>query len=97
MDTEDRMDDEVSFFTGMRTKSYKEVRINPKLTDGQKAEVTELLENFRTCLRMFLAWLIWGNIQSIKLTTDESICGKQYALPNAVTACSDSMTLSVFV
>jgi len=55
MDTEDRMDDEVSFFTGMRTKSYKEVRINPKLTDGQKAEVTELLENFRTCLRMFLA------------------------------------------
>ena len=44
---EDGDEDELSLFTPAQTETYKNVKVNPELTEEQKGEVMKVLEKFQ--------------------------------------------------
>jgi len=42
-------EDELSLFTPAQTETYKDVKVNPELTEEQRGEVMKVLEEFQGC------------------------------------------------
>jgi len=40
-------EDELSLFTSSQTETYKDVKVNPELTEEQRGEVMKVLEKFQ--------------------------------------------------
>ena len=85
IETEDKPDDEMSLFTNLQTETYKDVQINPDLSEKQKEQVMEVLEEFQDVFSDVPNITNLGE-HSIKLTTDEPVYSKPYSLPHAMQA-----------
>jgi len=70
-------------FTSLQTATYKDVKINPELTEEQKDEIMEVLEEFKDVFTDMPGLTNLGK-HSITLTTDEPIYSKPYPLPHAM-------------
>jgi len=53
---------ELNLFTSLQRETYKDAKINPELTEEQKAEVMEVLEEFQDVFTDVPGLKIWGNI-----------------------------------
>jgi len=47
IESEKTEEGEMNLFTSLQTDTYKDVKINPKLTEEQKGEIMEVLEEFK--------------------------------------------------
>ena len=83
IEPEESEEDEMSLFTSLQTETYKDVRINSELTEEQKGEVMELLEEFQDVFTDVPGLTNLGE-HSITLTTEEPIYSKPYSLPHAM-------------
>jgi len=75
-------EDELSLFTSAQTETYKDVKVNPELTEEQRGEVMKV-EEFQDVF-MDVPGLTNLGEHSITLTTEEPIHSKLYSLPHAM-------------
>ena len=75
--------DEMNLFTSLHTETYKDVKINSELTEEQKNEVMQLLEEVQGVFTDVPGLTNLGE-HSITLTTEEPIYSKSHALPYAM-------------
>jgi len=75
--------DELSLFTSSQTETYKDVKVNPELTEEQRGEVMKVLEEFQDVFTDVPGLTNLGK-HSITLTTEGPIHFKPYSLPHAV-------------
>ena len=52
----------MNLFTSLQRETYKDAKINPELTEEQRAEVMEVLEEFQDVFTDVPGLKIWGNI-----------------------------------
>ena len=76
-------EDEFSLFTSAQTETYKDVKVNPELTEEQRGEAMKVLEEFPDVFRDRPGLTNLGK-HSITLTTEEPIHSKPYSLPHAM-------------
>jgi len=76
-------EDELSLFTSAYTETYKDVKLNPELTEEQGGEVMKALED---CQDVFTDVPCLTNLgeHSIALTTEEPIHSRPYSLPHSM-------------
>jgi len=73
----------LSLFTPAQTETYKDVKVNSKLTEEQRGEVMKVLEEFQDVFTDVPGLTNLGK-HSITLTTEEPIHSKPYSLPHAM-------------
>jgi len=76
-------EDKLNLSTSLQTETYKDLKINEELTEEQRGEVMELLEEFQNVFTDVPGLRNLGK-HSITLTTDEPIYSKPYLLPHAM-------------
>jgi len=76
-------EDELSLFTSAQTETYKNVKVNPELTEEQRGEVMKVLEEFQDVFTDVPGLTNLGK-HPITLTTQERINSKLYSLPYAM-------------
>ena len=76
---EEREEDEMNFFTSLQTETYRDVRINPELTEEQRDVGVKFLEEFQDVFTDVPGLTNLGE-HSITLTTEEPIYSKPYLL-----------------
>jgi len=76
-------EDELSLFTSSQTETYKNVKMNPELTEEQRGEVMKVLEDFQDVFTN-VPGLTNSGKHSIALTTEELIYSKPYSLPHTM-------------
>jgi len=76
-------EDELSLFTSAQTETYKDVKVNPELTEEQRGEVMKLLEEFQDVFTDVPGLTNLGK-HPITLITEEPINSKLYSLPHAM-------------
>jgi len=80
---EERDKDELSLFTSAQTETYKDVKVNPELTEVQRGEVMKMLEEFQDVSTDVPGLANLGE-HSITLTTKELIHSRPYSLPHVM-------------
>ena len=76
---EEADEDELSLFTSAQTETYKDVTVNPELTEEQRGEVMKVLEGFQDVFTDVPGLTNLEN-HSITLTTEEPIHSRPYSL-----------------
>jgi len=76
-------DDELSLFTSAQTETYKDVKVNPELTEEQRGEMMKVLQEFQDVFTDVLGLTNLGE-HSITLITEEPIHSRPYSLPYAM-------------
>jgi len=75
--------DELSLLTSAQTENYKDVKVNPELTEEQRGEVVKVLEEFQYVFTD-VSGLTNLAEHSITLTTEEPIHSRPYSFPHSV-------------
>ena len=73
-------EDELSLFTSAQTETYKDVKVNPELTEEQRGEVMKVFQDVFTDV----PGLTNLGKHPITLITEEPINSKLYSLPHAM-------------
>jgi len=76
-------EDELSLFTSAQTETYKDVKMNPELTEEQRHEVMKVLEEFQDVFTNVSGLTNLGE-HSITLTTEEPCHSRPYSLPHSM-------------
>ena len=79
IEPEEREEDEMNLFTSLQTETYRDVRINPELTEEQRDVGVKFLEEFQDVFTDVPGLTDLGE-HSITLTTEEPIYSKPYLL-----------------
>jgi len=75
-------EDELSLFTSAQTELYKDVKVNPELTEEQRGEVMKVLEELQDVFTDVPGLTNLGE-HSITLTTEEPN-NRPYSLPHSM-------------
>jgi len=75
--------DELSLFTSAQTETFKDVKVNPELTEEQRGEAMKVLEGFQDVFTDVPGLTNLEN-HSITLTTEEPIHSRPYSLPHSM-------------
>ena len=76
-------DYELSLFTSAQTETYKDIKVNPELTEEKRGEVVIVLEKNQDVFTDVHSLTNLGE-HSISLTNEEPIHSKPYSLPHAM-------------
>jgi len=76
-------EDELTLFTSAQTETYKDVKVNPELTEEQRGELMKVLEEFQDVFTDVPGLTNLGK-HPITLTTAERLNSKLYSLPYTV-------------
>ena len=79
----DTLEGELNLFTKTQTETYKDVKVNPHLTETERREVMQILEEFQDVFSDLPKLTNLGE-HSISLTTAEPVYSKPYILPYAI-------------
>jgi len=83
IEPEEREEDEMNLFTSLQTETYRDVMINPAVTEEQRDVVMKLLEEFHDVFTDVPGLTNLGE-HSITLTTEKPIYSKPYSLSHAM-------------
>jgi len=73
----------INLYTDMQTEIFRDVKINPYLTEQQKSAVMKVLEEFQNVITNVSGLATLGE-HSIHLTTEDAVDSKPYPDPRAM-------------